>query len=160
MNQLKTILIPIDFRVASLNTLRWALEQLEEPRVNVVLLYCKHLDDSITELLFYSPRRIINDLLTDNFKDAIRILSNHFGPKVSKINIELFHGGVQSVFDTLLDTLGVDAIYVATLYRLHCPKRAFDPLPYIRESTIPCHEIAWIPQELPAHEDSLDHLFI
>ena len=160
MSKPKTILIPTDFRVASLNTLRWALEQLEEPVVNVVLLHCERLTDSITERLFYSPERMIGDLLTTDFNDAISILTNHFAHKIGEIKIELFHGGVQNTFDTLLHTLGVDIIYVPRFYRLYVPKRAFDPLPYIQRTTISHQEIAWIPQDVPIHEDRLEHLFL
>ncbi|GAB3503727.1 hypothetical protein GCM10027341_33280 [Spirosoma knui] len=155
-----TILVPIDFRVASLNTLRWALEQVDAPSVNVVLLYCERLDDSITELLFYSPKRIVKDLMTPDFEDAINILINHFENKIGELKIELFHGKVQSTFDTLLDTLKIDKIYLAQFYQLQLPKQAFDPLPYIRKTHIPYREIAWIPQEVLVHQDSLEHLFL
>lgn len=155
-----TVLIPTDFRVASLNTLRCALEQIDEPRVNVVLLYCETLDDSITELLFYSPKRIIGDLLTTDFRDAISILINRFENKLGDFQIELFHGKVQSVFDTLLDTLKVDAIYVSTSYQLHLSGRAFDPASYIRRSQAPCYEVAWETQDAITEEDSLENLFL
>jgi len=51
----KTILIPIDFRVASLNTLKYALERSSGSPHRVILIYAEYLEDSITELLFYRP---------------------------------------------------------------------------------------------------------
>lgn len=156
----KTILIPTDFRVASLNTLRLALERLEESSVNVVLLYCEALDMSITELLFYSPERMIKELTTTDFRDALSILMNRFENEIDELSIELFHGHVQSVFDTLLDTLQIDEIYVAKTYQLHLSRRAFSPMPYIKRSKIPCYELASKQQRFIPEEDKLDNLFL
>ncbi len=156
----KTILVPTDFRVASLNTLRWALEESNESTVDVVLLYCETLDDSITERLFYSPRRIIDGLLTADYKDAISILRNRFENKLGELRIELFHGKTQPAFDTLLNTLNIDAIYLSTLYRLHRPGRTFDPASYIKQGKVPYYEVAWFPQDVITTEDSLENLFL
>lgn len=156
----KTILIPTDFRVSSLNTLRLALERLEESSVDVVLLYCETLDASITELLFYSPERIIRDSVTNDFRDALSILMNRFENEIGALTVELFHGHVQSVFDTLLDTLRVDEIYVAKSYRLHLSKRAFDPMPYIERSSVPCYKVAWDQPRVMPEEDKLENLFL
>ena len=160
MNRRKTILVPTDFRVASLNMLRLALEEVAEPRVNVVLLHCEVLDDSITELLFYSPSRIIRDLLTDDFEEALSILTNRFEDRIGQFQIKLFHGHVQSVFDTLLDTLEIDAIYFSRLYKQHLGKRAFDPTPYIVNGVIPYYEIEWLRQETTFEKDRLENLFL
>ncbi len=159
MDEQITILIPTDFRVASLHTLRLALELIQEPVVNVVLLHCRTLDDSITDLLFYSPRRIVDDLLTNDFRDAISLISNRFEHKMGKLRIELFHGHAQSTFNVLLETLQIDAIYVPKSYSLHVAKRAFDPLPYIVKCTIPYYRLPWDWQYI-TEEDRLENLFL
>lgn len=156
----RTILIPIDFRVASLSALSLALEQTDEPTVRVVLLYCESLDNSITELLFYSPERTIDDLLTRDFRDALTILLNRFENTVDDLRIELFHGHAQRAFDALLDTLQIDAVYVAKSYRLHLAGRAFDPMPYIRKSNVPHYELTSDRPHLTAEQDKLENLFM
>ena len=156
----KTILVPTDFRVASLHTLRLALELIEEPRVDVVLLYCETRDDSITELLFYSPARMVRELATGNFNDAVNILRNRFEHKVGSLRIELFHGSAQSAFDSLLDTLKIDSIFVSQSYPLHLGKRAFNPWPYIKKCPIPYYEIGSKGQVTTAEEDKLENLFL
>lgn len=160
MNKDKTILVPTDFCVPSLNTLRLALEQTTEPRVNVVLLHCQTLDDSITELLFYSPSRIIRDLLTDDFREALSILNNRFENRIGQLEIKLFHGHAQSVFDTLLDTLQIDAIYFSRSYEQRLTNRAFDATPYIVKGVIPYQELEWLHQETTADKDKLENLFM
>lgn len=52
MKHNKNILIPIDFTIESLNTLKFALEENKNEQLTVVLMYATHLSDSITELLF------------------------------------------------------------------------------------------------------------
>jgi hypothetical protein len=60
----KRILIPIDFSVESLNTLKRALDGLGDTHVEVILMYAEYLSDSITELLFYSPDDKRKELVT------------------------------------------------------------------------------------------------
>lgn len=158
MNEQRTILVPTDFRVVSLHTLRLALELIEEPTVHVVLLHCLTLDDSITELLFYSPNRTVDDLSTDDFQHAINIIRNRFEHKIGELQMKLFHGRVQSTFDTLLETWQIDAIFVPKSYALHLGKRAFDPWPYIVRCPVPCYQLPWDWQSI-TEEDRLENSF-
>jgi hypothetical protein len=156
----KKILVPTDFRVASLHPLRLALELIEEQPVDVVLLYCQTLDDSITELLFYSSTRIIEDVSTADFEDAISILRNRFEYKIGTLQIELFHSHAQHAFDTLLATLGIDAIFIAQSYPLHLGKRAFDPRPYIEKCPVPHYKLGLGQQSDLSEADKLENLFL
>lgn len=156
----KVILVPTDFRVASLRTLRLALELINEPTVDVVLLHCQTLDDSITELLFYSPTRIIEDLLTEDFGDAVSILRNRFEHTIGNLRIELFHGYAQSTFNSLLDRLKIDSIFVSQSYPLHLGKEAFDPWPYIRKCPVPYYEIGSNSHSTIPETDKLENLFL
>lgn len=160
MNRRKTILVPTDFCVPSLNVLRLALEEITEPKVNVVLLHCHTLSDSITERLFYSPSRIIQDLLTDDFDEALSILRNRFENRIGELRIKLFHGQVQDVFDTLLDTLKVDAIYFSKSYKQHLSKRAFSATPYILNGAIPFYELDLARRETSFERINLENLFL
>ncbi|HQA59356.1 MAG TPA: hypothetical protein PK033_15990, partial [Acetivibrio sp.] len=78
MKHNKNILIPIDFTIESLNTLKFALEENKNEQLTVVLMYATHLSDSITELLFYSQYKIIQKLINQPFKDAINIINNTY----------------------------------------------------------------------------------
>lgn len=160
MSNQKTILVPTDFRVASLNTLTLALELVDEPLVHVVLLHCETLDDSITELLYYSPERIIMDLSSTDFNDAVSIVKNRFEYKIGSLRTELFHGYRQSTFDTMLEKLKIDLIFMSGSYRLHLPKRAFDPWPYIQRCKVPYHELNLSWQNTSPEVDKLENLFL
>ncbi|MBP7642450.1 MAG: hypothetical protein KA767_03880, partial [Saprospiraceae bacterium] len=66
----KRILIPTDFNVESLNTMKRALERVDDGDVEVILFYSEYLSDSITEMLFYNPEKRLNELITPVFEEA------------------------------------------------------------------------------------------
>ena len=86
------ILLPTDFTVESLLTLKKAMEELPDTDVEAVLLYAEHLSTSITELLFYSPAERRRQLVTSHFEEALTILINRFEKRLLRISIEFFHG--------------------------------------------------------------------
>ncbi len=137
----KTILVPIDFRVASLNTLKIALEPYSEEPIKVILMYAESLDDSITELLFYRSPKSISANITPEFKDALEIIMNRFEGKLQQISIEVFHGYNQSALSTFLESNKVDEIYVPKNYQLKTPKKAFNPIPLLRKSNYALNEV-------------------
>ena len=63
----KKILIPIDFRIESLNTLKYALEERKQEKSSVILMYSAYNSDSITDLLFYNPTKIVETLPSSEF---------------------------------------------------------------------------------------------
>lgn len=130
----KTILVPIDFSVASLNTLKIALEPYTEEPIEVILMYSEYLDDSITELLFHTSHKTVSNLITPDFKDALEIIINRFDGKIKCLHIEIFHGHNQNALRTFLEANRVDKIYIPRNYQLKTPKKAFSPIPLIRES--------------------------
>ena len=88
----KKILIPIDFRVESLNTLKYALDDLKQEKSKIILMYSEYISDSITELLFYDPAKKIRELASSDFNDAIAIINNTHESSLHTIKIELFNG--------------------------------------------------------------------
>lgn len=137
----KTILVPIDFRVASLNTLKLALEPYSEDPIEVILMYSEYLDDSITELLFYTPNKTVANNITPAFREALEIIRNRFEGKIKYISIELFHGHNKNAIKTFLEANKVDEIYIAKNYQLKMSKRAFDPTPLLKKSSYKIIEV-------------------
>lgn len=140
----ETILVPIDFRVASLNTLKLALESCSGRQVQVVLMYAETVDDSISELLFYTPDKKIKDLTTPEFKEALEVLKNRFeGTIAGGIIFRLFHGRTAAAFFNFAKANGIDTVFIPKTYPLALPLKAFDPTPLIRKSAIPFREVGW-----------------
>lgn len=143
MSKTKTILIPTDFRVASLNYLKIALENVGEERVNIVLVYAEHQSDAIGELLFYSADKRIDSLMSPHFREALEVIRNRFESKLNHLSIQLFHGYTLAAFKNMLEGSSIDEIIVPKNYRFDLSGRAFDLLPMIRKVNLPCTEIEW-----------------
>ena len=140
----KTILVPTDFCVASLNTLRLALEQTpENEAVHVVLMYAEYLDDSITELLFYSPKKRVEALKNAEFEEALAILKNRFENRIASVRYELFHGYNRSALRCFVQANEVSTIYIPQSYQFKPAQRGFDPIPLIKKSKLAIQELEW-----------------
>ncbi len=155
----KTILIPIDFHVESLNTLKLALKQNADSEVQVVLMYCEYLSDSIRDLLFYSPHKRIAELASADFHDAISIIRNRFSTTLISLRIELFHGHNASAFRNFTDGNRIDEIYIPKSYTLKKYKSGFDPGPLIKKSRLPFFEMDWATDTSLSQQDQLGFLF-
>lgn len=160
MDAKNTILVPVDFRVASLNTLRLALETNVESRVNVILCYCECINDSITDLVFYSPFRRINELMSPDFKEALAILKNRFEKKIVNVTIELFHGRTQGAFNNFVYGRKVDNVYIPKSYKLHLRSGAFNPIDFIKKGPVSFYEMDWLDERRVVENDQLESLFI
>lgn len=145
----KTILIPTDFTVESLHTLRLALAQNEQVQLRVVLMHAYRLNDSITDLLFYSPGKIINRAITPEFEEGISVLKNRFFNTLRFLSIQLFHGNSANAFAKYADAYGIDEIYLPQSYHLKKGKRGFDAIPLIDKNKFTIHMVNWESRKSP-----------
>ncbi len=155
----KTILVPIDFQIESLNTLKIALKSNEENLVSAVLMYAEHLSDSITDLLFYSPNKKIESLITEDFNDALTILHNRFQQTFVDFRIEFFNGNTTSAFKNFVIANKVDEIYVPKNYQLKSTENSFNPLRLISNSGLPIFNMDWQNNSQLSASDQLNALF-
>lgn len=142
MNPVKRILVPVDFKVESLVTLKKALDVLEDTMVEATLLYAEHLNDSITELLFYSPKDKLEKTVPNVFHEALSIIRNRYENHLGGVCIEFFHGYGVGAMRNFIDANRIDMAFLPSGYRLKSMGRGFDPLPIIRRSGVPIHEVA------------------
>lgn len=155
----KTILIPIDFSIESLNTLKYALEQNKQEKFKIVLFYAETLSTSISDLLFYSPIKRIQELSTPKFKDAIHIIKNTYESNIQQIRIELFHGYNKNAFLNFHEGFQIDLVYLPANYRLTPKQRGFDPIPLIKKSKVLFNEVNWSSDKRNSNDDELNQLF-
>lgn len=139
----KTILVPIDFSVESLNTLKLALQKEGETKINVVLMYAANVSNSISDLLFYSPLKEIKQLSNAEFNEAVTVIKNRYESLIHVIRIELFHGHTPTAFKAFAEANKVDMIYVPKYYQLSLLKNGFNPISLIRKSKLNFQEIEW-----------------
>ena len=153
------ILIPIDFRVESLNTLKYCLEERKQEKSSILLMYSAYSSDSITELLFYKPAKIIEALVSSNFNDAINIITNTYESSLHSFGIELFHGLNRNAFLNFYEANEIDLVYLPKDYCLKPYKNGFDPIPLIKKSKVQYKEVAWTRDHDVTNKDELNQLF-
>jgi hypothetical protein len=156
---LKKILIPIDFKIESLNTLKYCLEERKLEKSSVILMYSAYSGDSITEILFYNPGKIVEALVSANFNDAINIIKNTYESSFDSFKIELFHGLNTKAFLNFYDAHGIDLVYLPKDYCLKPYKNGFDPIPLIKKSKVEFKEVVWTRENDLADKDDLNKLF-
>ncbi len=152
------ILVPIDFRVASLNTLKLALEKYEGQKVVAVLLFAEYLDISISDLLFYSPTKKVTQYYTTEFKEALEILKNRFADRlVANISVELLHGNNTNAMQNFIEGNQINKVFVPQTYRLKTTRNSFNPLPLLKKVKVDVVPLAWdLPDRLSEREQLLD----
>jgi hypothetical protein len=156
---LKKILIPIDFKIESLNTLKYCLEERKLEKSSVILMYSAYSGDSITEILFYNPGKIVEALVSANFNDAINIIKNTYESSFDSFKIELFHGLNTKAFLNFYDAHGIDIVYLPKDYCLKPYENGFDPIPLIKKSKVEFKEVVWTRENDLADKDDLNKLF-
>jgi hypothetical protein len=155
----KKILIPVDFKIESLNTLKYCLEERKLEKSSIILMYSAYSGDSITEILFYNPGKIVEALVSSNFNDAINIIKNTYESSFDSFKIELFHGLNTKAFLNFYNAHGIDLVYLPKDYCLKPYKNGFDPIPLIKKSKVEFREVAWSSENDLADKDDLNKLF-
>lgn len=154
----KTILIPVDFNVECLNTLKLALRRNEESVNTIVLMYPYQGSTSITDLVFNAPYKTIKTLKPREFDDALAIIKNRFARSIKRVKIELFTGHNVSAFQNFVEGNAVQEIYIPKSYQLK-PAKGFNPLPIISKAKLPVYEMDWDSNIIVYPLDQLGPLF-
>lgn len=108
---MKKILIPTDFTVDSLLLLRKALDTCTDSKVDIILVYGAHLTSAISDLLYYSKKRHIENLANTEFNEGKAILINKYKERINSLTIDLFIGATQSAFNSFIEGLNITTIY-------------------------------------------------
>jgi hypothetical protein len=154
----KTILIPTDFSIESLNLFKHCAQHAHEP-LNIVFVHGLALSDSIFDLLFYNRKVLIQKLTNPDFEDACRILTNKYVGKINSIQFEIFSGATQSAFQNFLEGNRITEILIPKTYKLRLTGRSFDVLPYLQASAHPKHEVEWQHAETAPERNQLAEIF-
>lgn len=155
----RTILIPTDFSIESINLFKYAAQHAQEP-LNIVLVHGLHLSDSIFDLLFRTRTDSISKLTNPDFEDACRILRNKYVSRINSFRIEIFSGVTQSAFQNFLEGNRITEILIPKTYTLRVSGSSFDILPYLRASNLAPQEVEWQPIESAPERNQLAEIFL
>jgi len=140
----KTIIVPTDFTVKSLNLVVEVLKNSNEDEIDIILLHAMHLPTSITDLLFFSKQKVVRTLETERFKTSCNMLKNHYGNKLSTIKVETFTGYGQRHMRLFVEALKVDDIYVPQSYKLKVQERnSYDPSNLLKKAYPSAKFLLW-----------------
>lgn len=141
----KTVVIPTDFTVKSLNLVKSALNANEECSLEIILLHGMHQPDSISELLFFEKRETIRKMESAEFQSACQLLQNKYGSRIESLSADLFMGFNQSAFENYIEGNRVEEIYAFSDYTFQPRhKRSFDLMPFIEKASINLMRVKWI----------------
>lgn len=141
----KTILLPTDFTIESLNVLKTVLSQSNtDDSFDIILLHGVHMTDSITDLLFFSKHKIIHEMVSEEFNQACSVIKNKYASKINSIRKDIFTGFTQSAFNSYAEANQIDEVYLPSNFQWNFDKRkSFDLIPYIKKSKLTIHQIGW-----------------
>ena len=137
------VLIPTDFTIESLNTVRHLLNNdSSETTFDITLFFGFRLPNSTRELIFFSKSKLIYDVSNPRFEEAcLRIKKDYVG-QVNSLELDIFTGINKAAFQNYLEAKHIDKVYVPVKYQLKLPhKRSFNLLPFLYKSGIDVHEV-------------------
>ena len=157
----RTVLIPTDFTVSSLNVAKIALQKNyhDQEKINLILIHGLMASTSITELLFYSKRKQLSKLETPEVKASCKLLLSKFEDKIDRMTVDIFSGLNQSAFENYTSANKVDEVFVPVNYKLKLKNSdSFDLLPFFRKSKLKITEVNWDDVSFATQEEREDEL--
>lgn len=135
----KNVLIPSDFDFYSINLLKAYLskQDLNDGKVNIILLKGVNQTSSITDLLFFKKSKLISSITQNDFDDACDIIKNKFSSIINAIRKDIFTGYNQNAFENYLEANHID---VAIIPNQNIPyktsTKSFNIIPFIERSPL------------------------
>ena len=113
---MKTLLIPTDFNLASLNCIPGLIQRYSPQKVEIILVHMMKVTDNIGELLMLSRRSSEYRHISEDFYKACYKLKQQYTGNINNIRIEFFYGSTVAVFKNFLEANEVDAIVMFENY--------------------------------------------
>ncbi|MGV3697789.1 hypothetical protein [Flavobacterium sp.] len=157
----KTIVIPTDFTVQSLNVLKTVLNQYpSDEKYNIILLHGFSLSDSIRDLLFFSKPSQIHSLMNSEFEEAYEVIRNKFDSQIGSLKIDLFTGYNVSAFNTYLEVNGVEHIFASDRKPEFGHKNSFDLSRFIHKCRIDATIIESVSKSSVSERGEITEVFL
>lgn len=155
---LKTILIPTDFSIRSLQVVKHAIDRNPNEKLNVVHATGITISDSITRLLFFSKKDLAKKLPGDTFNEACQVISNKYVSQINEMKIDIFTGITQVAFNHFTAGLHIDAIYLSE-NKLNYRHPRFDLTPFVLQSKLPKNIVSWHEAAEVTEDNHITELF-
>ncbi|MFD2147998.1 hypothetical protein [Mucilaginibacter antarcticus] len=107
---MKTLLIPTDFKLESLNAVSRLVETLHPQKLNIVMVHMLGITDCMGELELLSRRSVEYRLISSEFYNSCIRLKQQHADVIEKIDVTFFYGYTMAAFRNFLDAQDIDAI--------------------------------------------------
>jgi len=143
----KTILIPTDFSVESLNIVKQAIDDHADEKINLLVVHGIDVSSSVTDLLFFSKNTFLKKLLNQEFKEACDVIRNRYDDQLNSFRLDLFTGLTQNTFNTYLEANQVNEIYYPQSYQFKLDKKiSVDLTGFVKKNKfVSKKEVEWTP---------------
>lgn len=138
---MRTILIPTDFTSTPLLLLKHAALSSHE-KLEVIFMYSTFVSDSITDLLFYSPQKVLQQATPKEFQEGCAIMQNKYPEKIINIRYEIFHGTNGNAFRVLTELNKVDQVFIAADMPFRVQRNEYNPIKLILRSGVAVEEVS------------------
>lgn len=134
----KTVIVPTDFSLESLHVVKTLLSITKrEDEYDIIFLHGLLLTNSITELLFFSHREIIDKVSNPYFDEACHVIMNKFPNHIYSMRKDIFSGNTQAAFNNYIEQNQAEMAFISSSYDFQkCDKNSFDLIPFIRRSNL------------------------
>jgi len=146
---MKTILIPTDFSLSSLQCIPDLCAGHPDKEINLVFLHMFNLSDSMGDLLMLSRRSKEYTYVSDDFYIQCEELKREV-PQVAAIRIEFFYGSTVSMFKNFIEDQEISHILhpdFCSCQKLN--KNSIDPASLISRSNVPTLQVVRQPKHEP-----------
>ena len=134
---MKTLLIPTDFKLRSLNAVSRLVDKYYPEKINIVMVHLLGVTDAMGELEMLSRRSVEYRLISDEFYASCSRLKKQFPDQIENINITFFYGYTMAAFRNFLEANDVDAIVALDNYDHEAlTEKSIDPAKLIYRSGI------------------------
>ncbi|MGM9477537.1 hypothetical protein ACS5PU_13970 [Pedobacter sp. GSP4] len=107
---MKTVLVPTDFKIASLNIIDALVLNQQNEKLNIIFVHAFKLSDSITDMLMLSRRSRDYENVSDEFYQKLNEAKAKYAQQINAIGIEYFYGSTVAAFKNFIEAFDVDCI--------------------------------------------------
>jgi hypothetical protein len=154
----KTILVPTDFSISSLNMVKSALERHQGHPLIVIFGVGVNLPDGIVDKLFFSRYQLVQGLIPKEFDEACQIVRKRYASAIRDMRVEAFSGFTQAAFQNFIDGNQIEEIYFPTSPLTLTPD-TFDLLSFVRNARLPKVSVSIREESTNNHVNGLAQLF-
>lgn len=132
------VLIPTDFRPASLKLAAAAVRNGDYGKCNIVLFHAFSMPDSPFDLLGSRVHDPACQCMTEAFRQACKQLKDEHPQLINKIIVRSMTGDTRNVFRNFVEAHDIDLIYCPDEF-VFAPahERSLDPLPFFGKCGVP-----------------------